>query len=78
MGLLVLFAPGGIGAREGAFLIALTGPLGAPMAALVSVVARLWSTIVELVLSAVAALIPYSESRTADRHTGPPAEETGP
>lgn len=64
VGLLVLFAPGGIGAREGALLLVLSGPLGAPMAAVVSVAARLWSTVTELVMSAVAVAIPYAASST--------------
>ena len=69
VGLLVLFAPGGIGAREGALLLVLSGPLGAPTAAVVTVLARLWSTVTELVVSIVAVLIPYrSVHSTGSRH----------
>lgn len=58
-GLLVLFAPGGIGVREAilAGLLAPSYPLAVAVA--VGVAARLWSTAVELVASGASALMTY-------------------
>ncbi|MDA3936204.1 MAG: glycosyltransferase [Actinomycetota bacterium] len=60
VGLLVLFAPGGIGAREAALLALMSGPVGAPAAAVIAVTARVWSTIVSLSLSLLATVMPFS------------------
>ncbi|MHB1477889.1 MAG: UPF0104 family protein, partial [Coriobacteriia bacterium] len=58
-GLLVLFAPGGIGVREAilAGLLAPSYPLAVAVAA--GVAARLWSTAVELLASGVSALMTH-------------------
>jgi uncharacterized membrane protein YbhN (UPF0104 family) len=48
IGFLALFAPGGIGVREGILTLLLTPYLGTGIAALVAVVARLWLTLIEL------------------------------
>jgi hypothetical protein len=61
-GLLVLFAPAGLGVREG-FLVLLIGPLlagGAGTAWIVAFAARVWSSAAELVLSAIAVAMPYA------------------
>ena len=51
LGYVAIFAPAGIGVREG-FLIVFLGPiLGGAAAAVLAVVARLWSTAVELILA---------------------------
>jgi glycosyltransferase 2 family protein len=55
LGYVAVFAPAGIGVREG-FLIAFLSPiLGGPAAAALAVVARLWSTAMELLLALVLA-----------------------
>jgi uncharacterized membrane protein YbhN (UPF0104 family) len=54
---LVIPVPGGLGVRESAMTLLLTPLLPAGVAALVSVAARLWSIVAELVLAAVAALL---------------------
>ncbi len=59
VGLLVLFAPGGIGAREGAMLLLMSGPLGAANAAVVALASRVWTSLTELSLSGLAVLLPY-------------------
>ena len=52
LGYAVLFAPAGIGVREG-FLVALLGPVMGPApAGVLAAVARLWTTVVELVPAA--------------------------
>lgn len=53
-GLLVLFAPGGIGVREAALTALLTPALGPGVAGTVGLTSRLWTTGVELALSAIA------------------------
>jgi glycosyltransferase 2 family protein len=51
LGYVAVFAPAGIGVREG-FLIAFLGPiLGGPTAAALAVIARVWSTAMELLLA---------------------------
>jgi hypothetical protein len=48
LGYLALFAPAGVGVREG-FLIAFLHPILGPVGAFLAVAARLWTTLVELV-----------------------------
>ncbi|MDO8962890.1 MAG: lysylphosphatidylglycerol synthase domain-containing protein [Coriobacteriia bacterium] len=67
-GLLVLFVPAGLGVREGILLVMLQltfGPAGAGAAAVISVAARVWSTLLELALSAVAVALPYANPALA-------------
>lgn len=53
LGYLVVFAPAGIGVREG-FLVALLSPqLGAPAAGALALIARLWTTVIEVIPAAV-------------------------
>lgn len=49
IGFLALFAPGGLGVREGVLLVLIAPHLPAGLAATVVVIARVWITIVELV-----------------------------
>jgi len=52
LGYVMVFAPAGIGVREG-FLVALMAPqLGAGIAGAIAVVARLWTTVIEVVPAA--------------------------
>ena len=52
LGYVMVFAPAGIGVREG-FLVALLSPqLGAPTAGAIAVAARLWTTLIEVVPAA--------------------------
>jgi uncharacterized membrane protein YbhN (UPF0104 family) len=52
LGYLALFAPAGVGVREGALIAFLTPHLGAPASGVLAVVARVWTTGVELVPAA--------------------------
>jgi glycosyltransferase 2 family protein len=64
-GLVVLFVPAGLGVREGILLVLLRLSLpaeGATAAAVISVAARVWSTLMELALSAVAVALPYQRA----------------
>lgn len=53
-GLLVIFVPGGIGVREASLTALLTPTLGPVVAGTVGLTSRVWTTVVELGLSAVA------------------------
>lgn len=57
-GLLVLFAPGGIGVREGVLAFLITPFVGPGAAVVVGFGARVWSTLLELALSAGALVMP--------------------
>ncbi len=52
LGYLMLFAPAGVGVREGALIAFLTPYLGAPASGVLAIVARIWTTGVELVPAA--------------------------
>jgi len=49
LGFLAIFAPGGIGVREGVLLVLISPYVPAGLAATVAVIARVWITIVELI-----------------------------
>lgn len=49
LGYLVLFAPAGLGVREGAMLTFLSPVMGASGAALIALTARIWTTLVEVI-----------------------------
>ena len=49
LGYLALFAPAGLGVREGALVVLLSPTVGAGPAALAAVVARVWTTVVEVI-----------------------------
>jgi len=53
LGFIALFAPGGLGVREGATALALTPYVGGPTALTLSVLFRLWGVALELVMSLV-------------------------
>jgi|GEM_PF-673141 len=74
VGLLVLFAPGGLGAREGAMLLLLSGPLGPANAAVVALASRVWTSLVELALSGTAMAIPYEGADPESAQETAPAE----
>ena len=57
-GLVVVFAPGGIGVREGVITVLLAPLVGTGPAAVVGVSARVWSTLLELALSGLAVALP--------------------
>jgi len=53
LGYVMLFAPAGVGVREGALIALLTPYMGAAAAGVLAVVARIWTTAVELVPAGV-------------------------
>lgn len=73
-GLLVLFAPGGIGVREGVLAFLITPFVGPGNAVIVGFAARVWSTLLELALSAGAIAMPAPGGARAD--DGPSAGDS--
>ena len=57
IGMVSLFAPSGIGVREGILVLGLTPILSAQSAVVISLVARIWSMIPEVLLAVFAMLI---------------------
>jgi uncharacterized membrane protein YbhN (UPF0104 family) len=64
-GFLALFAPGGIGVREGVFILMLQGPIGIGAATALAVASRLLLTITELGAAAPFLLFPGERPRVA-------------
>jgi len=60
LGFLALFAPGGLGVREGVLSVLLAATLGPGLAALIAVAARLWMTSIE-----ASQLIPMAIAKSA-------------
>jgi uncharacterized membrane protein YbhN (UPF0104 family) len=57
LGLIALFAPGGLGVREGALVYLLSFLMPSPVAVIISVLTRLWMTLIEIGLIGVVYLI---------------------
>ena len=62
-GLLVLFAPGGIGVREAVLTAVLTPAYGPGIAGTIGLSSRIWSTLVELAMSGIALLLSAQRKR---------------
>ena len=75
MGILAIFAPSGLGVREGIIMAGLMLIMPEGDAAVVSVVSRLWQTIPELVLVALAFIYSRIRKMTSIKLKNPPAEE---
>jgi hypothetical protein len=86
-GLLVLFVPAGLGVREGFLGLLMRNVVGGPTAAarlstalIVAFAARVWSTAMELALSAGAVALPFSRQQGGAEDspaTEPDEEEAG-
>jgi hypothetical protein len=64
-GFLALFAPGGIGVREGVFILMLQGPLGIGAATALAIASRLLLTVTELGAAVPFLLFPRGRPRVA-------------
>jgi glycosyltransferase 2 family protein len=64
-GFLALFAPGGIGVREGLFILMLQGPLGIGAATALAVASRLLLTLTELGAAVPFLVLPQGRARVA-------------
>lgn len=74
LGYLALFAPAGVGVREGFLVVFLAPYLGVGPAGALAVVARLWTTVVELIPAATFGLR-YLAPRRGDANEGEDAGE---
>jgi hypothetical protein len=66
LGYAMIFAPAGLGPREGFLIVFLTPHLGVTASGVIAVVARLWTTLVELVPAGIL----WMRHVAADRGTG--------
>ena len=48
LGLIAIFAPGGLGVREGALVYLLSFMMATPVAAIISILTRIWMTLIEI------------------------------
>jgi hypothetical protein len=64
-GFLALFAPGGIGVREGVFILMLQGPIGIGAATALAIASRLLLTVTELGAAVPFLLFPRGRPRVA-------------
>jgi uncharacterized membrane protein YbhN (UPF0104 family) len=64
LGLIAIFAPGGLGVREGVLVYLLSTMMPAPIAVIISVLTRLWMTLIEIGLMGVIYLISFFQKRS--------------
>jgi uncharacterized membrane protein YbhN (UPF0104 family) len=67
LGLIAIFAPGGLGVREGALVYLLSFMMPASVAVIVSILTRIWMTLIEIGLTAVIYLFHQSQKRTWEK-----------
>jgi uncharacterized membrane protein YbhN (UPF0104 family) len=53
LGLMAIFAPSGLGVREGALVYLLSFVMAAPVAVIISILTRIWMTLIEIGLIGV-------------------------
>ncbi|MGO8987816.1 MAG: lysylphosphatidylglycerol synthase transmembrane domain-containing protein [bacterium] len=63
VGLIALFAPGGLGVREGALVYLLSLVMAAPVAVIISILSRIWMTLIEIGLVGMVYLISQFQRR---------------
>jgi hypothetical protein len=67
LGLLALFAPGGLGVREGALVYLLSFTMPGAVAVVLSVLTRLWMTLIEIGLIGVVYLVPQIRRHSKEK-----------
>jgi len=72
IGFLAVFAPAGIGVREGVYLLALEAVLGGGTAAILAILVRMFQTCVDVIMSVAAVILLLIWRRRARRNTPPP------
>jgi len=63
IGLIALFAPGGLGVREGALVYLLSSVMATPVAVILSILTRIWMTLIEIGLVGMVYLISQFQRR---------------
>ncbi len=64
LGLVAIFAPSGLGVREGALVYLLSFVMATPVAVIISVLTRIWMTLIEIGLMGVIYLISFFQKRS--------------
>ena len=67
LGLVAIFAPSGLGVREGALVYLLSFVMATPVAVIISVLTRIWMTLIEIGLIGMVYLISRFQKRTERR-----------
>jgi uncharacterized membrane protein YbhN (UPF0104 family) len=70
LGLIALFAPSGLGVREGALVYLLSFMMTTPVAVIISVLTRIWMTLIEIGLIGVVYLLPQFQKRQKRKEHG--------
>ena len=70
LGLIALFAPSGLGVREGALVYLLSFMMATPVAVIISVLTRIWMTLIEIGLIGVVYLLPQLRKRQKRKEHG--------
>jgi hypothetical protein len=70
LGYVMVFAPAGLGPREGFLLVFLTPHIGAVASGVVAIVARMWTTLVEVVPAGIFWIAHLAEPAPRDGSTG--------
>lgn len=65
LGFLAIFAPAGIGVREGIFLVMLTPIVGLEIAGLITIVTRLIQTVIDCILGVIGLMMLIVQDRTS-------------
>lgn len=67
LGMIALFAPSGLGVREGSLVYILSGVMPGPVAVIISVLTRIWMTFIEIGLIGVIYLFTYARKKGRKR-----------
>jgi hypothetical protein len=70
LGLVALFAPSGLGVREGALVYLLSFMMAAPVAVIISVLTRIWMTLIEIGLIGVVYLLGQLDKQNKRKEHG--------
>jgi uncharacterized membrane protein YbhN (UPF0104 family) len=70
LGLIALFAPSGLGVREGALVYILSFMMAPPVAVILSVLTRIWMTLIEIGLIGVVYLLRKLQRREKRKEHG--------
>ncbi len=70
LGLIAVFAPGGLGVREGVLVYLLSFLMATPVAVIISVLTRLWMTLIEIGLIGVVYLLGQLQAREEGKEHG--------
>jgi uncharacterized membrane protein YbhN (UPF0104 family) len=70
LGLIAIFAPSGLGVREGALVYLLSLMMATPVAVILSILTRIWMTLIEIALIGMVYLFHKFQKREKRRERG--------